>query len=122
MRQVSYHLCSRAGEVLEVARDPVRLPQPGGLGDDPGEVAEDREQRGLVLVGEQRRVEAVLEAHAVLGREPVHVGGAGVGVLHVEHGVLVGLLAQLLTLNGERAVGRVAGQRVADGVGADPAR
>jgi hypothetical protein len=40
----------------------VRLAQRRGLADDAREVAEDRQQRGLGLVGQQRRVEAVLRS------------------------------------------------------------
>ena len=112
-------LVEAAGEVLEVARDPVRLAQVGRLRHDPREVAQDREQRGLGVVGQQRGVEAVLPVHAVLRGEPGDVGGPGVGVLHVEDRVVVGLLAQLVDVERQRAVGGVAGQGVADGVGAD---
>ena len=71
----------------------------GGLGiGDPREVAEDREQRRLRGVGQQGGVEAVLAVNPVLGCEPGDVGGAGVGVLHVEDRVVVGLLAQLLAV------------------------
>ena len=92
------------------------------LGDDPREVTEHGEQRGLGRVGEQGRVEAVLAPDAVLRREPRDVRGASVGVLDVEDRVVVGLLAQLLAVERERAVGGVARERVADGILADPAR
>ena len=64
-------LVGPAGEVLEVARDPVRLAQPGRLRDHAREVAEDREQRRLGVVGQQRRVEAV---RACAARPPAPAG------------------------------------------------
>ena len=48
-----------AGQLLEVAGDPVRLAQLGRRGDHPRELAERPEQVALALVGEQRRVEVV---------------------------------------------------------------
>ena len=44
-----------AGELLEVARDPVRLAQLGGGLDHPRELGERAQQLALLLVGEQRR-------------------------------------------------------------------
>ena len=109
-----------AGELLEVAGDPVRLAQLGRLADHPRELAEGRQQHRLGLVVQQRRVEPVLAPHAVLGRQPGHPADPGVRVLHVEHGVVVAALAQLLAVQVERRVRRVAGQGVPDGVAADP--
>ena len=46
-----------AGELLEVARDPMRLAQLGGARDDPRELPERAEQLAFLRLGEQGRVE-----------------------------------------------------------------
>ena len=109
-----------AGEFLEVAGDPVRLAERRGQGDDAGELGELAEEDRLGLVVQQLGDEGVLAAHAVGLGVAGHVAGAGVGVLHVVDGVLVVLLAELLTVDGERGVGGEAGEGVPDGVGPDP--
>src|SRR5690606_1158018 len=72
----------RAGELLEVARDPVRLAQLDRLQGDAGELGERAEQLALGLMCEQRRVEAL--AGDPRGRGIAGDGArARLGVLHV---------------------------------------
>ena len=109
----------RPGELLQVAGDPVRVAQLGGLRDDPGEVAELGQQGRLARVVEQRRVEPVLAAHAGVGGVLPDVAGAGVRVLHVEHRVLVAPLDEQVEVEVDHRVHRRAREGVPRGVDAD---
>ena len=92
-----------AGQLLEVARDPMGLGQLGGRGDHAGELADGTEQVALTVVVEQRGVEPTSGeqarrciATAGDARDRTEVGGvaeqrrdARMRVLHVEHRVVV---------------------------------
>ena len=105
-----------AGEILEVARDPMGLAQLARLRDGPRKVPQSGQEGSLGVMSEQRRVEPVGEMHAILTGQSGDVAGPGVGVLHVEDGVLVGVLGQQVQINVDHRVRRGPGECIARGV------
>ena len=119
-------LFGHGGTAVEVVRDPdrvggdrVRGAAHRGLCGDAGELHQPLHE--LSLLGHERLGQRDLE-RLVVERLGVaeDAGDAGVRVLDVVDGVLVVLLAELLTVDGERGVGGEAGEGVPDGVGPDP--
>src|SRR5690554_1926265 len=109
----------RGRQLFAVPGDAVRLSQFRRLGDDARELREDAHQDALGLVTQQLRLEdRTVDAE---GRRVLrHRVGAGVRVLHVEDGVVVGALAQQFGIEGERRVGWIAPEGVPQSIRSQP--
>src|SRR5450759_4433171 len=73
-----------AGEILEIARDPMRLAQLRRLSNGPRKVPQSGQEGSLGVMGVHRLVEPVGEMHAILAGQSGDVARPRVGVLHVE--------------------------------------
>ena len=107
-----------AGQILEVARNPVRLTKSRCRLEHPREFPEVADQRAFLVVGQQIQMRGVRRDAEVCGvarerRQP------GMRVLHVVHRVLVAGRGPQLQVDVDRGVHRAADQRVPGGVDTD---